>query len=196
MMLAGLCAAALITAPLSPSDARAYGDDVDFIVSSIEKSHPAPFEHITKSEFLKEAAAIKATAPLKGVGCATVELMALVAELHDGHTYVAPINVPKQERWFPIRFYVFPEGLYVTSASPAYVKLVGKRVLRLGAIDAGTAMKNASAVQAANNTLAASEGAVWLSNASIAEAFGAADSQGGIAWERRNEQPEMLPRRR
>ena len=98
----------------------------------------------------------------------------MVAELHDGHTYVLPINVPNMERWFPVRFYAFPDGLYVTSVAPEYADLAGKRVLKIGALDADTAIAKAVAMQAANNPLAAREGVVWLSNAAIAEAIGAA----------------------
>ena len=111
MILSGLCAAGLAVAPLSAADTSAFRADVDGIVSAIEKTHPAPFAHADKIVFEKDAAEIKAEAPKQGLGCATAELMALVAELNDGHTYVLPINIPGEMRWYPIRFYAFPEGL-------------------------------------------------------------------------------------
>ncbi len=85
-----------------------------------------------------------------------------------------PINVPGMERWYPVRFYAFADGLYVTAAAPEYAALAGKRVTKIGALDAGSAIAKAVAMQAANNPLAAREGMVWLSNAAIAEAIGAA----------------------
>jgi hypothetical protein len=175
MILAGLCAAVVAASPLSATDARAYRSDLDFVVSTIEKTHPGPFARADRTQFLRDAVAIKASAPQKGLGCAVAELMALVSELNDGHTYINPINVPHLERWYPIRFYAFPDGLYVTSVAPEYAALVGKRVLKIGALDPAAAVAKAVAVQAANNPLAAREGMVWLSNAGLAQAFGAAD---------------------
>lgn len=176
MIFASLCAATLALHPMPPQDAKAFRGDVEFVVSNIERLHPAPFAHADASAFRKDAAAVKSEGPKKGLGCAVAELMTLVAELHDGHTYVLPINVPGMERWFPVRFYAFPDGLYVTSVAPEYADLAGKRVVKLGALDADAAIAKAAAMQAANNPLAAREGMAWLSNAAIAEAIGAASN--------------------
>ncbi len=151
---------------------------MDFVVHSVETLHPAPFVRADKAGFLKDAVYIKSSAPQRGLGCATAELMALVAELHDGHSYIAPINAPNQEKWYPIRFYDFPDGLYVTSVTPDHLELAGKRVLKIGALDATTAISKVVAIQAANNPLGAREGVVWLSQAAIARALGAADANG------------------
>lgn len=174
MILAGLCVATIAAAPLSPADAKSFGKEADALVQKIEALHPGPFAHADRKTFDTDLAAIKAKAPRKSFGCATAELMALVAELHDGHTYVLPINIPGETRWFPIRFYAFPDGLYVTSVAPEHAKLAGKKVLKIGALDADTAIAKAVAIQAANNPLAAREGTVWLSQAAIAQAIGAA----------------------
>jgi len=176
MMLAGLCAAMIGAAPLSPADTNAYRSDVDFVVQAIERLHPAPFAHADKAAFDRDTNEIKRTAPQKGLGCAVVELTALIAELNDGHTYVLPINIPGMEHWYPVRFYAFADGLYVTAAAPEYAALTGKRVTKIGALDADAATAKAVALQAANNPLAAREGMVWLSNAAIAEAIGAASA--------------------
>lgn len=179
MLMAGLCAAMLSAAPLSSTDAKAFRGDVDFVVQNIMSKHPAPFAHADRARFFKDEAAVKAQGPKRGLGCAVAELTALIAELNDGHTYVLPINIPGMERWYPVRFYAFPDGLYVTSIAPEYAALAGKKVAKIGSLDAETAMAKAVALQAANNPLAAREGMVWLSNAAIAEAIGAA-AKGGL----------------
>ena len=176
MILAGLCAATFAAAPLSPADTKSFRSDVGMIVQKIEALHPAPFAHANRASFTADVASVKATAPQKGLGCATAELMALVAELHDGHTYVLPINIPSETRWYPIRFYAFPDGLYVTAIAPESASLVGKKVVKLGSLNADAAIAKAVAMQASNNPLAAREGTVWLSQAAIAEAVGAASN--------------------
>jgi hypothetical protein len=170
----GLCSAAAMAKVLTTTEVRAYRRDVDFVVQRILAIHPGAFAHADRAAFLKDAAAIKASAASRDLGCATAELMALVAKLQDGHTYILPVNIPGEMRWFPIRFYAFPDGMYVTSVAPEFAELAGKRVLKLGTLDADSALRKAVAIQAANNPLAAREGAVWLSQAAIASALGAA----------------------
>ncbi|MBV8798297.1 MAG: hypothetical protein JO208_00575 [Alphaproteobacteria bacterium] len=176
MILSGLCAASLAAAPMPAADAAAFRKDVDAIVQTIGTLHPNPFAPADRAAFMADAAMIEAQAPAQGLGCATAELMALVAELHDGHTYVLPINIPGEMGRFPIRFYAFADGLYVTAAAPEYANLVGKRVLAIGRLSAEETLAKAAAMQAANNPLAAREGTVWLSQAKIAEAIGAASA--------------------
>ena len=129
---------------------------------------------MNQSAFQLEVKEIEATAAQHDAGCRVAALMKLVAELKDGHSYVDPINVPGLEEWFPLRFYAFPEGIYITSAAPGLSALVGKKVLQMGTLSAEEAMRKVLAIQSANNPLTAQEGTTWLSNAAIASALGAA----------------------
>jgi hypothetical protein len=76
--------------------------------------HLAPFSRVDEAVFRKDADALKAQS--ESEGCAVAELMALVAELHDGHSYINLINAPTLRRWFPIRFYWFKDGRYGPSS--------------------------------------------------------------------------------
>jgi hypothetical protein len=175
MLLETLCALTLsVGAP--QGDISAYQQDVDFVLQKIEQVHPAPYLFVTQDALHREVKEIEATAAQYGAGCRVAQLMKLVAELKDGHSYLDPINVPGLEEWFPLRFYAFPEGIYITSAAPELSALVGKKVLKIGSLSAEEALKKVLAIQAANNPLAAPEGTTWLSNAAIASAVGAATS--------------------
>jgi hypothetical protein len=175
LILAALCAAALASTPQPYASIRSFQADVDFVVRSIETTHPAPYSFVQRSALSADAKKVKESTKRVGTNCAMAQLMALVAELHDGHTYVAPINVAGEMKWFPIRFYWLSDGLYITSAAPEYSDLVGKKVVKIGSLSASSAMDKVIALQAANNPLAAHEGTVWLSQAAIADAIGAAD---------------------
>ena len=159
---------------MAAHDLAAYRQDVEFVVNQIEHVHPAPFAYMQKSVFERDSRSLIAAARGESLGCAIAQLMALVAELHDGHTYLDPVNGPGLQAWYPVRFYAFPDGLYVTSVTPECADLVGKRVVRIGRLSSDEAMSKVQALQAANNPIAALEGAVWLSNASIAGSLGAA----------------------
>ena len=173
ILLETLCALTLAVGSPQPSITE-YQGDVDFVLQKIEQVHPAPYLFVNQSALHLEAKEIEATATRHDAGCRVAQLMELVAELKDGHSYVDPINVPGLEEWFPLRFYAFPEGIYITSAAPELSALVGKKVLQIGKLSAEEAMRKVLAIQSANNPLAAQEGTTWLSNAAIASALGAA----------------------
>ena len=176
MLLETVCAVALAAGADRPAPI-AYRDDVDFVLQKIEQVHPAPYLFVQKSTLLRDAEQIKADVPKESLGCAVAKMMALVAELKDGHSYVDPVNAPGLQEWFPIRFYSFPDGLYITAAAPEYAELVGKKVARIGQLSAADAMQKIAVIQAGNNALAAQEGATWLSNAALARALGAASAE-------------------
>jgi tetratricopeptide (TPR) repeat protein len=63
-----------------------------------------------------------------------VGLMKLARLAGDAHTKVSPsYALPGNRRSIPVRFYLFEEGLFITSASAVYKDLAGARVLRFGA---------------------------------------------------------------
>ena len=173
MLLETLCALTLSVGSPSPG-VTAYQRDVDFVLQKIEQVHPAPYLFVKQSALHLEAREIQATAAQRDPGCRVAQLMKLVAELKDGHSYVDPINVPGLEEWFPLRFYAFPEGIYITSAAPELSALVGKKVVQIGKLSADEAMRKVLAIQSANNPRTAQEGTTWLSNAAIANSIGAA----------------------
>jgi len=51
----------------------------------------------------------------------------------DGHTNIAPTRDPKIGfRAYPVRLFLFQDGLYVRAAARAHADLVGARVIRIG----------------------------------------------------------------
>jgi tetratricopeptide (TPR) repeat protein len=62
-----------------------------------------------------------------------VALMGLVRLAGDGHTEVNPRYLLRQHRRaIPVEFYLFEDGLFITSAAPAHSDLAGALVLRVG----------------------------------------------------------------
>jgi hypothetical protein len=162
-LLNTLCVLVLSAGSPQPG-VTAYQNDVDFVLQKIEQVHPAPYSFTNRSALESEAQEIKAAAAHEDFGCRVARLMSFVAELKDGHSYASPINVSGMDEWFPLRFYVFPEGLYITSAAPEYSELVGAKVLQIGKLSPDDARKRIVSIQSANNPLAAEEGITWLLN--------------------------------
>ncbi len=80
MMLAGLCAAMIGAAPLSPADAKSYRSDVSFVVQTAERLHPAPFAHADKAAFDRDATAIEKDAPAAVLAAQSPNSWRLIAE--------------------------------------------------------------------------------------------------------------------
>jgi hypothetical protein len=64
---------------------------------------------------------------------AALELVRLVALVHDGHTRLIPGGKPfRLDRWYPVRIDRFADGFFVIATSPAHEPLVGAEVIRIG----------------------------------------------------------------
>lgn len=64
---------------------------------------------------------------------AIMEMIRLVASLHDGHTSFARLWDEKTKfRRLPLKFYFFSEGLYITKIGDKYQNYAGMKVIRIG----------------------------------------------------------------
>lgn len=154
--------------------------DVDEIVRLIEAYHPTPFRRVTRAAWMREGAAIKEAA--RGGAAAAplaVRMMAWVASLGDGHTNLEPEGIEAFDRWYPIRFHEFADGLYITGATGAGVPLNGSHVLEIGGVAAEEAAARQARLQGADNEFGAREERYLLSNAGIVEALELA-APGGV----------------
>src|SRR5262249_34894815 len=68
--------------------------------------------------------------------------------------------------WFPVRFYQFQDGIFLTATDEPNKSLIGARVLRIGKLSAEEAAKEAASLQGADNEFADQEHLHYLSNAS------------------------------
>lgn len=140
--------------------------DIDYAVGQIIKTHPNPFRRISQDAFQASVARLKNDLPGLNDDEITVRLMQIVASLRDGHTSLGP--APDAEAlWFPIRFYQFTDGLFVTAIDRQYAELAGARVLTVGEVSAEEALQRAQTAFASDNQFAALQAAVLLSSPRI-----------------------------
>ena len=115
---------------LTEAEAR---DEVQSIVERVMRIHPSPFRVTSKDAFYAEVATLlertgEVTAAEQYFGIAR-----LLSQVSDTHTqlHVTP-ETPGFDRTFPVRFRLFPDGLYVIAGNDAYRDLIGKRVVSIG----------------------------------------------------------------
>lgn len=106
-------------------------DDLDRLTEILTQEHASPFHRISREEFEREVARVRAAIPdLDGIGVA-LEFRKLGALIGDGHTEVA---LPHDQPRLPIEFFWFKDGLGVVGISAGHQALLGSRLVAVNAM--------------------------------------------------------------
>jgi tetratricopeptide (TPR) repeat protein len=145
--------------------------------------HPDAFARVGRREFLIELERLRSELPRLDDATVAVRLMQLVASLKDGHTQLEPQHDAAFARWFPVRFYAFPTGVYVTAVDRPHRAIAGARVLRIGSMSADDALERARSVMGADNAWGSRENSFALSNATMLCALGVTADPNSVTLE-------------
>ena len=118
-----------------------WREDLRYFAINMQKTHKNLFHSISREQFEAAVNRLDERIPTMADHEIVVELMRIVALIGDGHT-----GVRVNQRFttaYPIRFYLFKDGLYVRSAAAEYGAAVGGRVLKIGNSDADQALRSA-----------------------------------------------------
>jgi tetratricopeptide (TPR) repeat protein len=135
------------------SRADAWKIDLDYLTKRVEETHYSPWRNISRTDWNAEIARIEGAVPQMKDHEVVVALMQLVVRIGDGHTVVmAPQDAKLGFHVLPLRVYDFKDGLYVLGGAPDYAKLIGKRLVRIGATPAEEALKRAATTTQRDNS--------------------------------------------
>ena len=158
-----------------------WREDTEFLRDRLIETHPNAFARVTRERFEAEWQGIRDSLDQWDDRQIAVRLMPLVASVQDGHTNLEPSDRIGFDRWFPVRFYRFADGVFVTAIDRSHGEHAGAKVLRIGVMQADSAADLAATVQGADNEFGALEEVFFLSNADALHALGVIES------------PEALP---
>lgn len=113
---------------------REWREDVDVLVTKIERYHPMPWMKITKDEFHKRANTLKKNLPKWEKERIFIEMMKLVALLQDGHTEILFTNQDRFNRWFPIRMERFSDGVFIVAVDSLHAEFLAGKILKIGKV--------------------------------------------------------------
>lgn len=117
-----------------------WREDLRFMAEEMPKRHKNLFHTITREQFESAVRRLDERIPSLTRQQIVVEMARIVAMIGDGHTNIAPTRDPKIGfRTYPVKLYLFKDGLYVRAAAREHPDIVGARVIKIG---------NASADQA------------------------------------------------
>ena len=92
--------------------------DVDSLVDHVVKGHPNAWARRSRTDFMAEATALRDSVIRFSDAKVLTGIMRLAASLGDGHTGVTDLGTIGSPYWFPVRFAMFADGLWVAAISP------------------------------------------------------------------------------
>ena len=103
------------------------------MAAEMPKLHKNLFHTVTRGQFESAVRKLDERIPSLARHQIIVEMARIVAMVGDGHTNIAPTRDPKIGfRAYPVRLYLFQDGLFIRAAARVHADLVGGRVVRIG----------------------------------------------------------------
>ena len=129
--------------------------DLNYLIKRLEITHPNLYANVEKNVFYKRAEEIRRKASTFSDIDFIFQFYELLALVRDDHTKVS-IESSKGDiirlfHIFPVRFYLFRDGLFVISADKKHQKIVGKKVVKIGKLTADEVIKRFSIITPADN---------------------------------------------
>ena len=114
-----------------------WREDLAHLARELPRRHRNLFHTMRREQFDSALAVLDRKLPALARHQVIVELARIVALVGDGHTNLAPTGDPKVGfRAYPVKLYLFKDGLFIRGATTAHADLVGAKVLRIGRLPA------------------------------------------------------------
>lgn len=125
------CTASLPSVPApSPDEGGRRQQELDWLVSALERRHPDIHSVTPPDRFEDEVAAVRAGLPDATTAEAFVGLLRIVALVGDSHTRLENY-APVEERVLPVMCGAWPEGWWITAVQPGRSDLFACKVLAI-----------------------------------------------------------------
>ena len=128
-------------------------EEIQMVVANILRYHPDPFHVTPKEEFhrvIDELLERKGNVP---IGQHFFDLSRISSMIYDTHTQLYTTDKTLGlEVTFPLRFRIFPDGVYIIAGSEDYRDAIGKKVLSISGHATDDVIELLSNYSAADNT--------------------------------------------
>jgi hypothetical protein len=113
----------------------AWREDLAYLDQRMETLHPNLYFYRSQSEFESAIKELDMNIPYLTNDQMVMEFMRIAALPKDGHTFLFPFQDSAGFQLYPLRLYLFSDGLFVVDAQAPYQEAVGAKVLRIGNVD-------------------------------------------------------------
>lgn len=158
-------------------NAESWIEDLEFMVNILKTRHPNLYYQISEEEFTSLVLRLKKEIPDLSNEEIVIRLMQLVSKIQDGHTWIYPYGDLNFDKWFPLRFNKFTDGLFITVVDEQYKTILGCKVLRIGKTTAEEAFESVGKITFADNIFGKTYSTpLFLSNSQVLKTFGIINS--------------------
>lgn len=128
---------------------RAWRADLQYLATELPKRHKNLFFKIPRQDFAREVARLDEAIPSMQDFEVKIGFIRLAAMVGDNHTGVAW----RREDFgtYPVQFYSYSGGWYVTAAAEEYRRVLGSRLIRIGDMDIDSAAATLRSLIACEN---------------------------------------------
>jgi tetratricopeptide (TPR) repeat protein len=130
--------------------------DVKFLGDELPKRHRNAFHRMDREEYEAAVKQLYDRVPQMSEDEILVGMMRIVAMIKDGHTNLVPRPFFRSGI-FPVKFYMFSDGLFIQKAAPEYAEIVGAKVLKIGNLNTDEAFKIVAQAAFADNEMGVKE---------------------------------------
>jgi tetratricopeptide (TPR) repeat protein len=134
------------------SHQQKWTEDIDYMSTSMKKYHKNLFHTISERTFDSLILALKEKAPSLKPHQIIIEIAKIEAAIGDGHTN---LNLLKNAGFtfhnFPVRFYLFADGLYIRATDPDHQRLLGAKVMQVGGVKVDEALLRIRSIIGSDN---------------------------------------------
>lgn len=151
--------------------------DIDFLYNEVKRVNPDYRDKPFPPELEQRYQKLKRNVPKLADEEIFFGMRRMLAPLHQGHVDFWP--APKS-RFLPVRFYAFPEGVFIIDASDEHKDLVGARVVAIGALPIEEAWRQLSDSKSVDGDMEYVWSVASLAEAGILKGMGAVKSQDSV----------------
>lgn len=114
-----------------------WRQDLRYMATELPRRHKNAFHSVSRAQFERAVAELDKAIPSLQDHEIIVGFRRILALIGDGHTNI--FGWESTFHRYPFRFFRFSDGYYVTRATPEYSRCLGKRLVKIGALDVNTA---------------------------------------------------------
>jgi len=151
-LLTSLCACMLANDDSHALTKEQWSQDLDFVVKTLKNRHPNLYYRVSELEFQNEVKITKEKiVKAESYEASAVAIIQLVSFIEDGHTSLSLNGCRQLNRYFPIRFYKFADGIFITAIGREKANYIGSKVIKIGNVSAEQAFNSCMSLVSADN---------------------------------------------
>jgi tetratricopeptide (TPR) repeat protein len=119
---------------VTPGEAAQWREDLHFFAEQAPQVHKNLYHATTREQFDAAVKSLDERIPTLSRNQIVTEIMRIVAMIGDGHTHLEINQVHSGFRHYAVKFYWFPDGIYVSQGDQKYASVVGGKIVKLGKV--------------------------------------------------------------